>query len=571
MRKQLLITVGIVLLLGIIGSVLFLGIPIRQELGGFSTLSISNVEVVDNGKFIRIFGVSTGAEALSIDFRSSKINSFINDDGYGVTKSVTGSIILDRQIKRFPIIKITDQNFYELKTQRVGLFSGCSSLTGYTLLGSVISLGTWSSPINKICFYKRGIGINSEFTGQSIRDSSISFNIGGATGTLNPSLGINTITLNDGRTKVEWTGDLSNYDQISNPGSTYSILFHESEFQKLINRNSYALSQDEAIKFSSCMGKSSSALSVFTGGVFSLLSNLKTTSQIGSCINTYNNRVTNILADRTSSYTFSINAKGIDFTFNSLLVDLKTADAFPTFIITLDASKVGIIELSGKPSIVSCVPNKKIQSGDTFSTSISVKNIGTSDGSFFGSISCSGQAMGSGTISEQYVRSGRTVDLPVQITGQNTVADTIKSSTCTYIIKDRKSGASDSCSSTLDVEYQSGLVCEPSSVKCIDADILRTCSNDGKTYADNICDLGCQALPDGTGVCKEKIDIPVDKKCLSFFEQYREEGKGLFGIFPGKQAGCYTAGFVYLIVALIFVMFVVGLLIVVAKIRRKVI
>lgn len=559
MKKEVTYIVLGLVLLAIIGTAIYFGIP-NQAISGYSTLSISNVEVIDNGNFIRILGVSNGAEAMTFTFASSQIDSYINDDGYDATKSITGSITLDKQIKRFPLTKKTDQNFFELKTQKVGLFSSCPSSDGYVSLGSSLSLS-----LSKVCFYKRGIGTNSVFSGQSIRDSSVSVTIAGATGILNPSSGTNTLTLNDGKTKVEWVGDLSNFNQISAPFS-YSALFQESKFQKLIDVNAYALAQDESIRFSSCMGKTSTASSVFSGGIFSLLSNLKTNSQIDSCINTYNNRVTNILTDKTITYTSSINADSIVFSDNSLDVDLKTADAFPTIIITIPAEKVGIKELSGIPDIASCVPDKKINSGDTINPTLSIKNIGSSDGSFSGSVTCSGTASATGIISETYFKAGETKSIPIQITGQNTIADTTKDATCTYTIQDRKSGKTDSCTSTLSVEYQSGLVCNPSSIKCVDANNLRTCSANGKTYEDKKCDLGCESLEDGTGQCKG-VPPPPPKECR-WFESYREEGSKTLGIFPGKQAGCYTAGWLYFVISIIVVLFLIFIFLVLMRLRK---
>ena len=560
------IAMSVLLILGVGVTILFATGILQNTLGGFTSLSISNIEIVDGGKFIRIFGVAQGAERIDVSLNPSQINQFIQDDGYSATKSISGSITLDKQIKRFPIIKKTDQNFFELKTQKVGLFSGCPSLTGYTSTGSLRSLS-----LSKVCFYQRGIGTNSDFSGQSIRDSLVSFNMGGSTGVLQPSAGINAVTLNDGQTKIEWTGDLSNYNQVNDPGSSYSVLFHQSQFLKLIDRNAYVLSQDEAIKFTGCMGKTSTASSLFGGSLFSLLSNLKSNSQIDSCVNAYNNRVTNILVDKTSVYQNSVDVKELRFTENALEVDLKVADAFPTFIITLDASKVGIVELKGVPKIVSCVPNTKINSGDTTNPTLSVKNIGTSDGSFSGRVSCSGSATANGIINEQFVKAGETVNMPIQVTGSNTV-EGISSASCTYTIEDRKSGKTDSCISTLSVEYQSGLVCEPSSVKCIDADNLKTCSADGKTFETTKCDLGCKSLEDGSGKCKVKEsdnDGDGDKPECKFYENYRQEGDKVLWILPGQQAGCYTAGWVYLVVILAFITAIIIVLIIIVKIVSR--
>lgn len=539
-----------------------MGFAPQFGLGGFTNLAVSNVEIIDGGNFIRVFGVTNGAEELVIDFTPSKLNQFLENKGFIATKSVTGAISLQSQVKSFPLTKQLDKNYFEFTTREISRFSSCSSSTptGYISLDSVPTLS-----LGKVCLYKRSLGSNSVFTGRDISRSEVVVSIGGASGVLKPSSGSNTLTLNDGKTKIEWVGNLNNYDQITSPDS-YTVLFHESKFQKMIDRDAYTLSVVKLDQFSSCVGGSSSGglsiLNIGVSGIFSLQS--KTT--IKNCVNSYNNGVTGLLVDKTDIYKNSINSKGISFDDNSLNVDLKTASQFPTFIITLDADKVGIKELSGTPQIVSCVANTKINSGDTFNPTLSVRNTGSSAGSFFGSVSCLGQASGSGIISEQLVEGGETVNMPIQVSGTNIVEGT-SSAVCTYKIQDRKSGSSDTCSSRLDVEYQSGIVCEPSTEKCLGANTLRICSSDGKSFDDKECEFGCSALESGAGICQVKEGEGGSQIDCKFGESYYEKDSRLFGLIAGKQ-GCSTSGWVYAVIGIITAL--VGLIatIVVIRLRR---
>ncbi len=558
------IIIGLVIIAVIAIALFYSGIVPQTVLGGYTSLSISNIEVIDSGNRIRIYGIASGAEEILINIRADDISSFISDEGYAATNGISGSIRLVNQVKKFTISKNLDESFLNLRTFEIGLFDDCYSTRntpdGYVSLGNIPSLS-----LKKSCFYKKSIGTNSIFTGQSIRDSEVSINIGDASGTLRPSAGINVITLNDGKTSIEWVGDLSNYNQISTPFG-YTILFHESEFKKLIRDNAFALSRDESNRFASCIGSSSSG-TVFLSGLWGTIFSLPSHSKIEECIISYNNKVNGYLVDRTSDYSNSINAEKVSFSDNSLDVDLKIADSFPTFIITLDAESVGIIELAGTPEIVVCVQKETINSGDSFNPILSVKNIGSSAGSFYGNVICEGEASASGIITETFVEEGEIVRIPVQITGSNIIPDTTKKAKCTYTIIDRKSGDSDSCVSTLEVEYQSGIVCEPSTVKCIDDKTLRTCSSDGETFSDITCEGTCKNSESGIGECK--ADGGNGKEECKLGQQYRFEGDRLFGIFPGRPKGCYTAGWVYLIVILSFITIV--LIIIALRVKKKMI
>lgn len=496
--------IGIGVVSIIIGAIVFFillgGIPFQAfYIGGSTALSIDRVEIEDEGELIRIFGVATGAEELTIDWDSEDISDEIEEEGYKATKGVSGSIKLSKQTKRFIIDKQFDELFYKTSVKDIGILTWCGDNECKSKGSSSWEvMRSYRTPtLTCQCVYKYSVGANSIFTGKEILDSKVDFNIGGATGSLEPSSGKNALTLNDGKTKVEWTGDLSNYEDISAP--QYSILFAESNFEKLISQNAYTQAKSEFREFEDCISK-------FLG---------TTVSNLNSCSSEYNTAIDNLLIDKTSSYTNSINAKGTEFGDNSLNVELKTASRFPTFIITLDASKVGIVELKGEPKIVSCVPSTDINSGDTISPTLRVKNTGSQDGSFFGRVSCSGGA--SGIISESYFESGETKDMPIQVSGINT-KEGIDYSTCEITIEDRNSGRTDTCNFKLGVKYQSGIKCEPDSIRCLDDKTLRTCSEDGKQYSDKECAEKCVVLEDGTGKCgtkqqEKQQEFTCEEKC----------------------------------------------------------
>lgn len=483
---------GVITLLPYIGFV-------QQTALGFTTLSISNVEVIDDGARIRVYGVATGAENLQIDFNSDRITQYILDDGYKATQSITGTIKLTKQTKRFMLDKQTDELFKRLRAENIGIFTTCStnacsaeSPTGYVHNGARFR----SSTLGCVCLYERGEGINSIFVGRSILDSKVDFNIGGATGSLEPSRGNNVLILNDGSTEIEWTGDLSNFEEITYP--QYSVLFKESVYNRLISRNAWSNYKDAVNNLGQCTEVGPNFFSNLNVPGAQLLFSLPSVTQINSCVDTFNNELNTVLASKNLQYIASIDAASLSFSQNSMDVELKTADKFPTFIITLDASKVGIVELKGKPDIFSCAGDAKINSGDTDFLPLAVKNIGESSGSFSGSVECGDIA--SGTIGERFFEVGETATMSVQITGTNN-EEGIKTTSCTYTITDRKSQRSDSCSSQISVEYQSGIVCDLGTSKCLDDGKLRVCSEDGKSFDDIECDNKCVVLESGEGVC----------------------------------------------------------------------
>ena len=169
-------------------------------------------------------------------------------------------------------------------------------------------------------------------------------------------------------------------------------------------------------------------------------------------------------------------------------------------IIPVISAQVGIIELAGTPEIVSCVSDKEVFSGDTYNSQVIVKNIGESAGEFSGRIECTGDVSGYG--SSGFVESNSQISLPFNIAGTNTQSG-VQNNLCTIIIEDSNGGGTDSCTFTFGVKFQPNIVCAHSSLKCVSGNTLRTCSSDGSTFTDTMCNKGekCIVADDGTGSC----------------------------------------------------------------------
>lgn len=515
------------------------------SVSGYSSLSISNVQY-DGSNRIRIYGVANGAEQISINFNPSQLNPYLENQGVEATKSVTGSITLASQSADFNIIKDTSKNFILLSTYQTSIFDNCENHvpSGFTYSGYYLEL------TKKDCLAYQSIGTYSTFTGQHIINSNINFNIGGATGSLIPSSGNNVLTLNDGRTQIEWVGDLNNYNQLTSPFQ-YAILFQNSQYQKLIDSTSWNSYQTALSTWKSCMSTSNNPW----GGIIQFI--IGNYQQMLSCTNDFNNRINLLLADKTSTYQNSI-GETASFTNNALRVSLDTPTTFPTFIITLDASSVGIVSLKGTPDITSCISLQNINSGDTTHPTLSVKNTGNSAGSFYGNIQCSGGA--SGMISETYFNAGETKNIPVTVTGQNTQEGTSTSS-CTATVIDRKSGAQDTCGFSVKITYQSGIICTANSIFCRDSHYLRTCSSDGKTYSDSECVNGCVVSGTGVSSCSSAPgNNETSTKCESCDAYVKNQLLGW--LFPSQKCGKtilqggVTCVFSYLKFALVLLVFI---------------
>jgi len=484
----------------IIGLLYALGL--QETVYGYTSLSISNVDIIDDGQRIRIYGVANGAEQVNINFNPSEINPYIENEGYKVTESVVGTIIMSNPTRDFYLSKDETKIFYKLHYISLSILRSCENNkpVGTVTIGR-IALFT--------CLYYSSQGTYSPFTGVIIDNTPVNVNIGGATGILSPSSGQNVLTLSDGKTKIEWTGNLVNYAGLSTPYQ-YSGLFSGSEFIKLIDSGAYSSQQIYLNSFTDCIGSSRTSLSQL--GLISLIISLfKSDTAVRGCADNFNNGLTTSLVDKQSKYITDTNIDGATFTSNALRVDLRTATVFPTFIITLDAYKVGIIELKGDTDIVACPSNKEINSGDTYSTSVSVKNIGSQDGSFYGQLSCVGSSDASGVVGEQYIKAGYIASLPVQVSGVNIQSGT-QSNTCTITVIDRKSQKSDTCNFMLYVKYQENIICTPNAVTCQDSNTLKTCNSDGTAFTTTNCEFGCIVLESGEAMCKGEIN-GVEEEC----------------------------------------------------------
>jgi len=480
---------------------------------GSTVMSISDVDVIDSGSRLIITGVVGGAENLLINFNKDEINSQL--DGYKVNDIATMSISMTDPSIDFPAGS-DGNDIYGVNSFNIGLLKSCKNNMPPN---GVFVIGNTQSWVTKTCYYSYKSGEIRNFNGQKTENTRVTFKIDGDTiGTLSPSTGTNVISSNDGKTRIEYIGSLTNYEQVGTPFQ-YDILLTDSKYTDLIQDG---VSDDLDDAYASL---------ILCGG---LLTNPKT------CISSYESKVDNLLVSKNNIYKNDINANRIDFTSNGLRVYNDVITTFPEFKITLDAKYVAIEELSGKPQITNCISDKTIDSGDAYNGKLSVKNIGSNTGSFYGSVSCSGSStINDVAIGERSVNSGSTESFTTQLYGLNDLSGT-QSNKCKVTITDRKSGDSDSCNFNLKVNFIEGSVIPTP----------QECNKDSDCEENSLC---------VEGICEKQLT------CDKFWQEegvkttYKTNILGIIKFGKVDEPVCKTADWVWIVSGSLVIVILGGL------------
>jgi len=561
-------------------SLLFIfGGSVLQTSLGYTSLSVSNV-VYDGVSKIRVYGVANGAESISIAFTPAVLNQYLISQGVQATKEVDGSIKFREQKVSFPLIVNSEPiNIYGLKD--IGLLTSCSvencqSKVGN--LGSVFSTRRAGGTLNLacLCLYKNTLATTGSFSGVKNVNYAVDFTIGSQTATLTENK--NSLQIGTG-VSVEWVGNLLSNTQIYTP--PYKALFQGSKFTKLISTTSYDDAKRAENQFIQCVGD------LYSWGM---------AKDYTACVNTYNTQINSVLnqADKISSYYSLLSAYLKDqptFVGNNLVLNLQAPDNLPTFIITLDATKVGIVPLKGEPDIITCLSSQEVLSGVDKSVVVVVRNIGSNAGSFQSVLNCNKGIDSYQT--ENFFEKGEQKDVKILLSGENINKETLQSS-CVFTVTDRKSLKSDSCSFNVGVKYNAAKVCTPSTTRCSDSKTLLTCNLDGTTETQTVCNMACvytgsvASCSDKPPVCGNNIcevgenetTCPVDCEnlvCRWYESQLKtNELKYRWWNYVGfgsptqvPVTTCATSGWVYAMIAGSVVLVLGIVLIVVWKPRRK--
>lgn len=545
---------------------------LQNAYGTSSFLAISNVEVSGQDEIL-IYARSGGAEELIIDFDAEDITSYIENEGLKATKDVSGRITFEKQDKKFEIQKTTDY-LYLLTTKDLGVTLYCSSSKcesekppGYQFFS--VAREDISSGFDCICIYKKNYGNIGIFSGFEQNDFLINFKIGSQSNQLTSDRKSIDVGPN---ARVTWEGNLLNNFDIDTP--PYDVLFYESQNGYLISKGSESKIEDSKQDYIGCINNLY----------------IKSESSIRACATQFNNEIMRIIEDnKNEDYENNLRNKldgSIKFSENNLILSLKEPDILPTFKIYLDADYVGIVELMGEPSIISCIPTITIDSGDKITKNLVVKNIGEQEGLFQANVLCTDNIIA--TSNDKFVPAGLISNIPISISGENTEEKTLKG-TCSIVIKDQKSLKSDTCNFFINVEYDAGKVCEAGESICFDINTKQVCNSDGTDYSLIDCDYHCK-YENNEAFCIDKteeeddaetgeggttITGPIDcrpweryiGKQVEIKSWYNYIGIGNPRVYT--QPTCTTAPWVYLVGGGVFLLLIIYLLIPKKNVKSK--
>jgi len=471
--------------------------------GGFTSFSIDKVTINNDKSRIRVYGVAKGSECLNIQLSASQLNNELSGEDVKATRSVVGEIRLKEYTKTFPIDR-TGNSFTSIVSKNIGKTLTCTN----SRCQSTASSGTFTNyrdwNLDCYCVYTGSNGLEGTFSSaRSYGNFKVDFTIDGKTSTLSRE----QQSVNIGNHHIEWTGNLMNLDEISPPGYDARLLFSTYDLVQDGARNAI---ESKVQTFKNCFSTPS-------------------VSYWSSCKSSFDSSSNSILSSKLSQYISSNSALIYDAKTdsNNLYVSLK-ATPYPTFILDLDASDVGIIALEGKPDITSCIQSQPdLKSGDNKVVSFSVKNTADASGvEFFSSISCGSGVIG--FIPNFNINANQEKTISAELIPSNPQESDLTTN-CKLKVTDLKSGNSDSCSFSATIKYESGIICEPNGLSCNeDFTKLIQCTYDGKNkVVKEECENGCEITSTGAK-CRGEIEPPSDGKCESCDAFVRSKVLGSF-------------------------------------------
>lgn len=474
----ILIVVSVLILLALFGSGL--------RLFSFSTLSISDVQVKDQGTKIIIYAHPTGGDELNFQFTPSELAPYLEKLGYKTTKTSTLKVKFISGEKKFNFYTSDANTIKLINSQYSGYYFGFSGSIskcineGYSNTVKVIPNNI---PTRYDCYEYYNNGNINSFAGGSGTGFKINFDIDGEGKDLTDSS--QSITMASGKAKISWQGNLLSINEVNAPQSQ---VFHVSSSWYLVDNQAYTNTENAFQTFKSCGGE------------------VVSKDKFSSCLSSYNQAINQNIKSINQNYIdANANVKSVDFENGAMRIIFEnpSLSVIPTFTIELDASKVGLelVKLKGKPDIVSCISDQVFDTSKSIAASAQIKNIGDSEGTFDFSITCNNDQM-SGSGSAVDFDAGQTKSVAFQLAGGNSGTDT-NEATCKLTVTDRNGGGSDSCSFGFDVEY------DPDIGQCVGTETK--CSPDGKTLF--TCSNG-NFLPEVCGTGKICTVSGVDAICI---------------------------------------------------------
>lgn len=426
-----------------------------------TTFAVSSVTLLGEGDIVRILA-TPGSENSIVSLDANELNGKLSGLGWSVDRGVRIEMETEYVEKSFDL-RNDGTPFYYLRKIDTGneastfLTVGSSSLQEYLtkcrerLPGKTIvyayqtEVGFGRIP-NVNCIYKEQIGTKGSPAGGSITDYSILIQAGGDS---------QTITRTNTQARLLNGNIVANLEgSINAPQSINSVPFdvyysNDGQARYLINSGS--------------LGAQSSALSNFLSRV-----NFESATTTESALSSHSSTMNNILQSKTNEFASDVRTSTPTISGDRL--EVRAITDIPLISFDVKGSYLGIEKLSGQPEITSCLSDIDAQVGeDGLRTgTFTVKNIGSQDGTFLIEPSCSGTGIELITTSSATIADGSSKTFNAQLTYPTGEQGDIKQGSCTINVKDRNSGASDSCSFGYRLEYET----EIENIPIIDEEVI---------------------------------------------------------------------------------------------------
>lgn len=358
-KRKLLIASSLIAVLLLTPSFLNLNL-----LGGFSTLSVSNVNYDSNDPSIGgrawLITVSQNGAGQSISGVISKDQLIDEQDNVEAQNDVSIDISLDEMYATYPI-QNTDEKIYNVEWKETNSWDGCSGYDGNVVINAfakycfkfstVSSYGLLGTPSTN---FQSTITINSGSNTetavlQSLTASSVNFGVGGS---------------------ASWVGSLTS-GELPSIASDQKISAIYASGWKTIDDNKYRDYRTYAdSSFESCLANSGDK---------------------ERCLRNYN-----YYADKAMELKSLTSSGGSQATVygsqnsGQVKLDLEKAILFPVITLRLRSDWIGTVSINnpvGTPKIES-LSTEEFQTGDNGYITVNSKNIGDADGSFALSVEC---------------------------------------------------------------------------------------------------------------------------------------------------------------------------------------
>lgn len=515
MKKQaklwLSLSIGIILILAIISMIFFLG-SIRQETiqsstADMSILSISKTTINGKEGFRILASASKGAEQLSINWNPSTIQSMLSKAGindYSATKAVTGSFKYDKQSLFFPYQPSAGSNkiYKQIRWVNKGVLASLScnadKCTSDVKTGEeLIWVGVPS--VSCVCMIASEVAEYGQFAGATIGDYQVTFAIDGLGSTKSTR---DTRSANLGtKASLRWEGNLDSLDSLSAPD--YDLALFNSQIF-MLDKGTYNKAYTDYTRDCAPLN----ILHNFASCTESLGWSASTT--LTNSVNEYNSKLNSYWIDRFNYYkTTGVDSSFIDVAIlnnSGLKVYTKQPTSYPVFTIDLDAQAVGIIKLSGKPSIVN-TNDCEFDSNNIGQTQITVKNTGEQGCFNIGFENCnliSGYTAGSNSLG--CFGAGENKDIDLNVAG-STTSTTGETGSCLITVYDVNTPSNkDTYDLSCKVNYNPGSLCSFGKTICDSGykNVLK-CQGDPRAYVlleKCSSDNKCMYDTNGNAICK---------------------------------------------------------------------